>query len=347
MFGHQKLRRGLLAAAISLSLIGPALAADAQHRVDVPAGDLSQALREFARQAGIELVYRNDQVAGYTTSGCSGNLSAEQGLRLLLEGTPLTLKTDTSGAILIAPATPQTAAKSGLSDAAYLRIGQATSPNSAAPPAQNAEPIEELQYVTVYGRTLNDAITVRDVPQTLAVFDHNFQVNTAAADVYNVLRFVPTNASRYSEIGFYPGEAVIRGFQVARTINGITVDTINHGADLINAERVEVLMGPASVLYGSQQPGAVVNIVTKQPLDHFHLELEAAAGSYDDQRYSLDVGGPLSDSVRVRLNAGYRERESFLDSWDLNKITVAPVLVADLSDATQLTLEGFYSRNEW
>ncbi|MBL8271138.1 TonB-dependent siderophore receptor, partial [Steroidobacter sp.] len=53
------------------------------------------------------------------------------------------------------------------------------------------------------------------------------------------------------------------------------------------------------------------------------------------------------DSVRVRLNAGYRERESFLDSWDLNKITVAPVLVADLSDATQLTLEGFYSRNEW
>lgn len=204
---------------------------------------------------------------------------------------------------------------------------------------------EHIVTVTVFGRALED--TIKGVPQTLSVFTPEFTFNTGAVDFHNVLRFVPTSSSRYSEIGFYPGESVIRGFASSRTINGMGLDTLNHGADLVNAERVEVLMGPASVLYGSMQPGAVVNVVTKQPQDRFHLELDAGYGSYNDQRYSLDVGGPLSDSVRVRLNAGYRDRESFLDYWNLNKITVAPVMEVDLSEKTLLTLEGIYSRNEW
>jgi iron complex outermembrane recepter protein len=204
---------------------------------------------------------------------------------------------------------------------------------------------ERIATVTVFGRAIED--TVRDVPQTLSVFTPEFTFNAGAVDFHNVLRFVPTSASRYSEIGFYPGESVIRGFASSRTINGLGLDTMNHGADLVNAERIEVLMGPASVLYGSMQPGAVVNVVTKRPKDQFHFEMDAGFGSYNDQRYSVDVGGPLSDSVRVRLNAAYRDRESFLDYWSLNKISVAPVMEVDVSDKTLLTLEGFYSRNDW
>lgn len=356
MLELKTIRRGFVAAALAISLIGPAVADDAQHRVNVPAGQLAEALDEFARQSGVELVYQTDQIKGYITRGCSGNLSAEEALRKLLEGTPLTLHSDASGAILIAPAAKEASSsvgadsQAGSKDSGTMRVAQSGSQDAqgeAPNPQATGEDGEGIQYVTVFGRTLKNAYTVREVPQTLAVFDDNFQFNTAASDVFNVLRFVPTSASRYSEIGFYPGESVIRGFQVARTINGISVDTLNHGADLVNAERVEVLMGPASVLYGSQQPGAVVNIVTKQPKDHFHLGLEAGAGSYDDQRYAIDVGGPLSDRVRVRFNASYRDRESFLDYWDLNKISIAPVLVADLTEKTQLTMEGFYSRNEW
>jgi iron complex outermembrane receptor protein len=349
--------------ALAMSLAATLAAAEPPAEAGLPlhiaAQPVGDALNDLARQTGLQVVLFAEASAGVVTPPLNGVYTPSAALEKLLAATGLRFEFINSNTIAVRSrkaaddGLKKTTGNAGEAPGYALRVAQASSAgeggagagSSVVEEGESADP--DLQYVTVFGRTLKDTYTVREVPQTLAVFDSSFQFNAAAADVYNVLRFVPTTASRYSEIGFYPGESVIRGFQVARTINGISVDTLNHGADLVNAERVEVLMGPASVLFGSQQPGAVVNIVTKQPKDHFHLELEAGAGSYQDQRYAVDVGGPLSDRVRLRFNAAYRDRESFLDHWDLNKITLAPTLVADLTDATQLTLEGFYSRNEW
>lgn len=95
------LRTTLIAIVWSLSLTAHAFASDPK-RFDVAPGDLTAALETLAKQSGIELVYQTDQLKGLSTRGVTGNLSPEDAVTKLLEGTKLTLKTDTSGAMLIA-----------------------------------------------------------------------------------------------------------------------------------------------------------------------------------------------------------------------------------------------------
>ena len=77
--------------------------ADAPKRVDIPAGELSDALLKLSKQYGTELMYRPEQVRGIKTRGAHGKFTSEQAATRLLQGTALELRTDPSGAMLIAP----------------------------------------------------------------------------------------------------------------------------------------------------------------------------------------------------------------------------------------------------
>jgi hypothetical protein len=76
--------------------------ADTPKPIEIPAGDLSRALLELAKQSGADLVYRPEQVHGLKTHGAHGTLTTQEAISQLLKGTPLELHTDPSGAILIA-----------------------------------------------------------------------------------------------------------------------------------------------------------------------------------------------------------------------------------------------------
>src|SRR5882762_5883135 len=84
--------------------VGAYARADAPRRVDIPAGELSVALLKLSKQYGADLVYRPEQVYGLKTNGAHGSLTTEQAVTQLLQGTPLEVRTDPSGAMLIAPA---------------------------------------------------------------------------------------------------------------------------------------------------------------------------------------------------------------------------------------------------
>ena len=93
----------LLALAGTLSAETPA-PADAPRKIDVPAGQLTIALKALAAQSGVEFVYSTDQLKGFSTNGVHGELTAEKAVAKLLEGTNLKLTIHESGALLIAPA---------------------------------------------------------------------------------------------------------------------------------------------------------------------------------------------------------------------------------------------------
>src|ERR1700733_5373069 len=98
------IRATLLALCSAPSMAAYALA-DAPKQVDIPAGDLSKALLRLSKQYGADLVYRPEQVYGLKTHGAHGELTTEQAVTRLLQGTSLELRTDSSGAMLIAPPT--------------------------------------------------------------------------------------------------------------------------------------------------------------------------------------------------------------------------------------------------
>jgi hypothetical protein len=85
-----------------LSVAVHARADDSKHAVDIPAGDLPAALDLLAKQSGADLVYRPEQLQGLRTQGAKGELSAHDAVMLLLKGTALEARTDSSGAMLIA-----------------------------------------------------------------------------------------------------------------------------------------------------------------------------------------------------------------------------------------------------
>lgn len=114
-------------------------------------------------------------------------------------------------------------------------------------------------------------------------------------------------------------------------------------------ERIEVLKGPASVLYGEIEPGGIINLVSKKPLAQPFYETELQVGSRELIRPRIDLTGPLTTDGRLlyRLNALYQHEQSFRDfETDINRFAVAPVLHWKVGDRTDLTVSLDYIREE-
>lgn len=201
------------------------------------------------------------------------------------------------------------------------------------------------EVITVYGR--QQGMTVKDVPQTVSVFDQeSFEIGLFDT-VGDALRLVPNAVRSGSSLDMFGDDYLFRGFAAEQSINGLGFVQTDHPTDLANVERIEVLKGPASVLYGQMEPGGTINVVTKQPLSEFQTEVGVEYGSYDRKRATLDVTGPLSNNVRARLNLAYEDSESHIDFLEQKRLFVAPNITVDLSNKTNLTVEGSYSINEW
>lgn len=200
--------------------------------------------------------------------------------------------------------------------------------------------------ILVYGRARTD--TTLSVPQTVSVLGKDLVEQTASKTVGDALRFVPGAQRDGSPLDSFGDNFLIRGFEANQTLNGLYANSIQQPRDTIGIERIEVLKGPASVLYGQLQPGAVVNVVTKQPQRDFAGSAGLSYGRFDEVRATLDLTGPITDGgdLRFRLTAAYDDADSFVDYWHRKHVYIAPAVAFDLGETTTITAEGFYTRNK-
>lgn len=119
-------------------------------------------------------------------------------------------------------------------------------------------------------------------------------------------------------------------------------------AEPYGLERVEVLKGPTSILYGENAPGGLVNLVSKRPTDTPQGELNLSYGTHDSKQVSADVSGPLTEdgSVSGRLVFLGRRAETQVDGIDDDRIYLAPSLTFELTDRDTLTLLTMYQQDE-
>ena len=190
---------------------------------------------------------------------------------------------------------------------------------------------------------------IQNVPQSIQVIPQEVikdqQANNITEALRNVPGAVPANPPR-SQFNI-PN---IRGLSGSATNdlfrrNGLrdALGTSNTG-ETANIERIEVLKGPASVLYGQGAPGGVVNIVTKQPLNEPFYAVEGSIGNYDFYRGAFDLSGLLDENNNVlyRLNFAAESAGSFVDFYDRDRYLVNPVLAWQIGDNTELTFEYEY-----
>lgn len=138
---------------------------------------------------------------------------------------------------------------------------------------------------------------------------------------------------------------VIRGFESPVVFrNGMRAADVG-AVDLANIDRIEVLKGPASILFGAVEPGGLLNIVTKQPLEAPYVDFSQSFGSENFFRTEADASGPVGlEGVYYRLNGAYTNSESFRDHIELDRFTLAPVLAWRPSDVTEVLLDFQYTR---
>ncbi|TDX26054.1 iron complex outermembrane receptor protein [Modicisalibacter xianhensis] len=104
-------------------------------------------------------------------------------------------------------------------------------------------------------------------------------------------------------------------------------------------ERVELLKGPASILYGEAPPGGVINAISKRPTEEKQGLFEVEVGSDEHRQVGLDVSGPVTDKedMRYRVVGMYREQDGELDGTYKDRYYFAPSLSVDFSDDTTVT----------
>ncbi|MEM9152229.1 MAG: TonB-dependent siderophore receptor, partial [Cyanobacteria bacterium P01_F01_bin.3] len=188
---------------------------------------------------------------------------------------------------------------------------------------------------------------LRDIPQSIQVIPQQVIEDQGITRIGEALRNVSgvarqrdrTNASdRFTIRGFDQSRLLRNGFRTGSSLGGTLATARN------TVEQIEVLKGPASVLYGQVEPGGVVNFVTEQPSRETFYDVAFNVGSFSYFEPSLDFSGPLTADERLtyRLNASRQSSDSFRDFVELDQDVIAPSLRYEFSDATSLIFEYLY-----
>lgn len=179
---------------------------------------------------------------------------------------------------------------------------------------------------------------LRDLPQAINVVPGSVFREQGAHSMEEVLYNVPG-------IGYGHGDGqrdqvTIRGFSAItdQYLDGIRDDSL-YFRDLANIERIEVLKGPSSTLYGRGSSGGLINRVTKKPTAAAIHDVDLTYGSFDRKRIAADVGGAVNARVRVRLNAAYENSNGYRNEYFLERWILAPSVALTLTPRTDLLLQ--------
>jgi iron complex outermembrane recepter protein len=220
-----------------------------------------------------------------------------------------------------------------------------------APRRETVEVVQPSEYAVIASSIgtktdtpiLETPVSVQTVPQKVIEDQQVTRIEQAVRNVSGVYR---TNAW----LGGFADQFVIRGFSNYEILyrDGFRMDTGYVGKhDTANIEQIEVVKGPASILFGRMEPGGVVNYTTKKPLPGSHYAIQQQIGSFDSYRTSLDATGPLTkEKLAYRFNASYEHNGSFREFVGDEGWFLSPVVQWKISPATELRASWEYFNNK-
>jgi len=186
---------------------------------------------------------------------------------------------------------------------------------------------------------------IRDIPQSIQVVPQQVLEDQQVQRVEDALENVSGVQQTVSSLNVATS-FLIRGFETTNIYRDGLRDPTNFssGSELANIDRIEVLKGPAAVLYGQGELGGLVNFVTKQPLPDPFYSVEGTVGNFNLYGGAIDLTGPLNDSrtLLYRLNVSGQRSDTFIDFSEIERYQIAPVLTWQIGKNTALTFEGDY-----
>lgn len=234
-----------------------------------------------------------------------------------------------------------------LRDSAQIEL-QALNITSSADSERADGPVDGYKASRSASATRTDT-ALHETPQSISVVPKDVLEDTGATRLQDGLdyaggvgranNFGGQGLTTFTVRGFTTGEFYRNGFPINRGYP--------NAPDANTVERLEVIRGPATSLYGRGDPGGTFNVVSKQPLSEPKVTL---GSQFDDQgmhRATLDATGPLNSdgSLAYRLNVLGEGGGSFRDDVESERYDVAPVISWQVNEATRVVFEGDFMRN--
>lgn len=336
----------MMRAVVTALLLGAAttFASEVIRAFDIPAGAAEETLKVFCSQAGAELLFSAEVAAGVRTNSVKGEYSADKAVNLLLAGTELqAIKDPKSGLVRIArvardketsekkalgrPAEAGAAAAAGL--AARDEV-VALSPFSVSTSADNTFGAKQATTGSLV------ALDIAKSPFTIMAIDNRMIEDLQLVTFDDVARYTTVNSTAGQN-----ETANARGFNLQPLRNGYAPG----GRIYITAayERVEVLKGPNSVLYGLSNPGGGINYISKRPTFKKTTKVSVSAGTDSLIQGMLDTTAPVEIGGRkvfaYRLVVAASDRNGSFPDQFANYDVIAPSLTIRPLNGLELTAE--------
>ena len=316
-------------AALALLPLNGVMAAQANARqsslfsFSMAAKPLPQALSDFSQVTGISVVYTDEAPYALNAPALNGQLSAEQALQRLLSGSGLTFRRIDGHTMALEPLPIEGALNLGATTITSV-MDQSTSyqPPPTSSVMRTSTPLQEVSQ------------TVNVVPAQVIRDQAPRNLDDALANVSGI--------TQGNTLGSPQDSVMTRGFGDNR--NG---SIMRDGMPLVQGrgmnatvDRVEVLKGPASLLYGIQDPGGVVNMVSKQPqLDPYNA-LTVRGSTYGEGKNgsggTFDSTGALGDSGFAYRMVLDHEDEEYWRNYGVHRETLVAPSLAWFGESTKL-----------
>ncbi|MBE9604712.1 TonB-dependent siderophore receptor [Acetobacteraceae bacterium H6797] len=316
-----------------------ATGAEAQtQQFAIAAQPLSGALAQFSRATGLQASASAALLEGRRSPGVTGNLAAEEALRRLLTGSGLGGRIE-GGAILLTVLPPAPA------DTAQLPVLDVTASQGGRWAAQGFV----VEDSAVGSKTDTPLI---ETPQAINVVTRAEMEAQGSENVTEALRYTPGVVSQYGGTDLRYDWLTVRGFTPPiRYLDGLRLPFGARGyaqprIESYGLERIEMLKGPASALYGQSSPGGLLNMVSRRPESVPQNEVALQAGSHDRFQGAFDFTGPIGDDGRFsyRLTGLARTSNAETDFLDEDRFYIAPSITWRPDADTSLTFLSQYQR---
>ncbi|QTU09455.1 TonB-dependent siderophore receptor [Pseudomonas protegens] len=338
------LRPSLLAVAIALCapLASPALMAAEQstsvRAYNLPAAPLASTLNQIASQAGLALSLNPSLAAGKTSAPVKGQFDAPGALREALRGTGLQLEHSSAGTYSLV-ATPE-----GVVALPQTNITGQSSYETAWGPVEGY-----MAKRTAVGTKTDTEL--REVPRSISVATREQMSDRAVQNLDDAVRYMPgVTASSYGSDSRAEWLKV-RGFEPTQFLDGLPLPKGTYTMPKLETwdlERVALLRGPASSVYGQTPPGGLLDMVSRRPEDSSSHEVQLQIGSYQHKQISFDSTGPIDDEGRFlyRVSGVVRDSNTAIEHNQDKRYNLAPSLTWNIDEDTKLTFLSQFNRDD-
>lgn len=338
------LRPSLLAVAIALStpMVSSQLIAAEQassvRAYNLPAAPLSTTLNQIASQGGLALSLNPALAAGKTSAPVSGQYDAVGALRAALRGTGLQLEQSSAGTYTLV-AVPE---------------GVMALPETSVIGVENLEtawsPVEGYTATRTAAGSKTDTALV-EAPRSISVATRQQMEDRGVHSLDDAVRYMPgITASSYGS-DTRADWLRVRGFEPTQFLDGLPLPKgvyANPKQETWNLDRLALLRGPASSVYGQTPPGGLLDMVSRRPSDVTSSEIQLQYGSDNHRQINFASTGKIDEAGQFLygISGVVRDSGTQVDHVDNKRYNIAPSLTWNIDEDTKFTLLSQFTRDD-